>query len=114
VFSNCTTVKALVAADDFPVAIFPYAITITASRLYHIGSTEVVGQFDECTGASGVCTSLTTINADITASSASVWTADDGSMSNASIAANNGIWWHTTSVTGTNTFATMCFFYTID
>jgi len=114
VFQKCTTVKALVATDDFPVEIFPYAITITAVRLYHIGSTEVVGQFDECTGASGVCTSLTTVDADITASSASVWTADDGSLTNPTIAANNGIWWHTTSVAGTNTFATMCFFYTID
>lgn len=113
-FNNCTTVKALVDTDDFPVAIFPYAVTITGVRIYHIGSTEMVGQFDECTGSAGTCTTLTTVDADITASSASVWTSDDASLTNPTIAANNGIWWHTTSVTGTNTFATMCFNYTID
>jgi hypothetical protein len=117
VFSNCTTVKALVATDDFPVAIFPYAITITGVRIYHIGSTDLQGQFDECTGTSGVCTSLTPVDVDIDATVASVWTAntsDGGVLDNPGIAANNGIWWHTTSVTGTNTFATMCFYYTID
>lgn len=114
-FSKCVTIKGAVATDDFPVEHFPYAITITATSLYMQGSTALVGGFDECTGSGGICTTLTPFDTtDMTASAANTWYAAASAFENAAIAANNGIFWHTTSVTGTNTFAIACFTYTVD
>lgn len=112
-FTKCSVIKGATTADDYPIEKFPYAITITGIRVYAIGGTNVVGGLDECTGTNGACSSVTAVDSDITGTAGSS-VADDGSLTNGGIAANNWIQWHTTSVSGTNTSLSVCFNYTID
>ena len=111
-FSKCTTIDNVVDASDYPLEKFPQAVTITNVKVYSIGD-NVVGGLDECTGTNGVCSGTTAVDADITAADG-VEASDDGSLTNPGIAAGNWIRWHTTSHTGSNTSASICFFYTLD
>jgi hypothetical protein len=110
-FSKCFTVDNVLSGANYPVEKFPQEIWIYNIHVYQIGATNVVGGLDECTGTAGVCSSVTPVDADITGTNG-VDVADDGSLSNATIAAGNWIRWHTTSVSGTNTTLSVCFYYT--
>ena len=112
-FQKCAVIKGATSTDDYPIEKFPVAITITGIHVYAIGGTNVVGGLDECTGTNGVCSSVTAVDSDITGTAGSD-VADDGSLTNGTIAANAWIQWHTTSVSGTNTSVSVCFNYTID
>ena len=111
-FSKCTTIDNAVAASDYPIEKFPQAITITNVKVYAIGGDNVVGGLDECTGTNGVCSAVTAVDADITGTAGNE-VSDDGSLTNPGIAAGNWIQWHTTSVSGTNTSLSVCFYYTL-
>lgn len=112
-FSKCTAVDNAVAASDYPIEKFPQAITITNVKVYAIGGDNVVGGLDECTGTNGVCSATTAVDTDITGTAGNE-VSDDGSLTNPGVAAGNWIRWHTTSVSGTNTSLSVCFFYTLD
>jgi len=112
-FSKCFTIDNAIATSDYPVEKFPQAITITNVKVYQIGATNVIGGLEECTGTNGVCTASTDVDADITGTNGAE-VSDDGSLSNPGIAAGNWIKWHTTSVSGTNTSLSVCFFYTLN
>jgi hypothetical protein len=112
-FSKCFTAMGVDDTFDFAIEKFPYAVTITNIKVYQDGATNVIGGLDECTGTNGVCSSTTAVDSDITGTDGAE-VADDGSLSNPGIAAGNYIRWHTTSVSGTNTRMTVCFFYTAD
>lgn len=95
------------ANSDLPIWRVPYAITITAIHvLTPIGT--ITGQLFEydTNGLNG-----STVDADIVTTAATN-TNDDGSLSNAPIAAGNYLGWKTTSVTGTPTTAIITFEYT--
>lgn len=111
----CAVIPAAVATDDYPIFKAPAALTITGGtvRVYAIGGTNVVGGFDECTGTNGTCSSVTAVDADITGTAGSD-VADDGTLTNGTIASGNWVQWHTTSVSGTNTSVSVCFSYTLD
>jgi hypothetical protein len=111
----CVVIPGAVTTDDLPIWKAPAAVTITASSIhvYAIGGTNVVGGLDECTGTNGVCSSVTAVDADITGTAGSD-VADDGTLTNPTIASGNWVQWHTTSVSGTNTSLSVCFRYTLD
>ena len=110
---KCTTALVVSATSDWPVEQFPYAITIKTIHVYQTGATNVIGGLDECTGTAGVCSSVVAVDADITGTDG-VQVADDGALTNGTIAAGNRIMWHTTSVSGTNVMLQVCFTYTVD
>jgi hypothetical protein len=109
--SKSFTITAVTSAGDFG-AIWktPQAITITAVNVVQVGATNVIGHLDECDSNGANCSAVD--SADITADGLN--DADDGSLSNASIDANDWIGWHTTSVSGTNTRITVTFNYTVN
>jgi hypothetical protein len=109
--TKCTTINAATASSDFLVERLPYAITIRAAHVMQLGATNVVGHFDECDGNGANCAGIDGAT-DITATTTNA--NDDGSLSNATIDANDYIQWHTTSVSGTNTQTIVCFDYTVD
>jgi len=113
--TECAVISAPTTADDLPIFKAPYALTIQASSIhvYAIGGTSVVGGLDECTGTAGVCSSVTAVDADITGTAGSD-VADDGSLTNPTIASGAWVMWHTTSVTGTVTSVSVCFTHTRD
>jgi hypothetical protein len=88
----------------------PQAITIRSVNVVQTGATNVVGHLDECDSGGATC--ATVDSSDITADGGN--DADDGSLSNASIDANDWVGWHTTSVSGTNTRTCVTFAYTVD
>lgn len=113
-FQKCITIDNAVAASDYPAESFPVPITIVRVKVYQTGADNVIGQWDECTGTNGACTSTTAVDtADITAADGVV-AYDDGTLSNPGIAAGNILRWRTTSVGGTNTSCMACFYYTMD
>jgi hypothetical protein len=111
----CAVIPAAVAADDYPIFKAPAALTITASsiKVYAIGGTNVVGGLDECTGTNGTCGSVTAVDSDITGTAGNE-VADDGTLTNGTIASGAWVQWHTTSVSGSNTSLSVCFSYTLD
>jgi len=109
--TKCTTMAAVTSSSDYMVESLPYAITIRAVRVNQRGATNIIGHLDECDSAGANCATIDS-TADITATSTQA--TDDGTLSNASIDANDVIQWHTTSVSGTNTDAMVCFEYTVD
>lgn len=113
VYTKCTTAVGVTSSSDWPVERFPYAVTITDIYVYQRGATNVIGGLDECTGTNGTCGSVSAVDSDITGTDGNE-VQDDGTLSNGGIAAGNRIYWHTTSVSGTNTDLQICFDYTID
>lgn len=110
-FSKSFIITGVTSSGDFG-AIWktPAAITITSVNVVQVGATNVVGQLDECDADGANC--VTVDSSDITADGGN--DADDGSLSNASIDANDWIGWHTTSVSGTNTRISVTFNYTVN
>jgi hypothetical protein len=112
-FQKCTTALAVTSDSNWAIERFPYAITITDIYVYQNGATNVIGGLDECTGTNGVCSSVTAVDSDITGTDGAE-VQDDGTLTNGGITAGNRVYWHTTSVSGTNEDIQICFDYTID
>lgn len=87
-----------VATDDFVIFKAPFALTIVSVNGVLAGSTNVVGQVQECTSAGASCVDT---DSDITFDGGN--DADDGTFTNASIDAGDWVAWKTTSVSGTPT-----------
>lgn len=104
-------ISGVTASGDFG-AIWksPWAITMRSINVVQVGATNVVGQLDECDSGGASCATID--SSDITADGGN--DADDGSLSNASVDANDWVGWHTTSVSGTNTYIGVTFCYTVD
>jgi hypothetical protein len=109
--TRCQTWAAMTSSSDHMLTSFPHAITIRRVRVVQRGATNIVGHLDECDSAGASCAGVDGAT-DITASSSQA--TDDGTLSNASIDANDVIQWHTTSVSGTNTDAMVCVDFTVD
>jgi hypothetical protein len=108
--TQCTTIKAAADTDDYPALFrFAYAVTVRAWHCLQGGSTNVIGGVDNC-DANGANCHAVSIN--LTCST----TEADNSTLNAygAFASGHYLGWHTTSVSGTNTWLTVCFDYTID
>lgn len=99
-----------VATDDYVVWRLPYAITIKAIHVLCTGGTNIIGGLDEgdANGANVVA-----VDADITGT-AGTMAADDGSLTNPTIAATGTINWHTTSISSTPTSVMVTVDYTED
>jgi hypothetical protein len=94
--------------DDINILKAPYGMTIIGINCIVQGSTSATGQLQECASDGTSCTDL---DSDITCDSDGA--ADDGSLTDSSIAANAWMRWKTTSVSGTPTFLTVTFRYYI-
>lgn len=88
--------------DDINLMKAPYGMTILGIDTIIQGSTSVTGQLQECTSAGASCADL---DSDIIADSDGQ--ADDGSLTDSTIASGNWIRWKTASVSGTPTFLTV-------
>jgi hypothetical protein len=95
-------IPAPAAADDMLLMKAPYGMSILTIRGVLQGTTNVVGQLQECTSAGASCADL---DSDITFNGDE--DADDGSLTDSTIASGNWIGWKTTSVSGTPTFLTI-------
>ena len=99
-----------VAASDYPLGTFPVAMTIKRIIVLCVGGTNIAGGLDE-TDINGL--NAVAVDSDITASAA-VTAYDDGTLTNPTIARDNVLFWHTTSISGTPTSVTVSVFYTYD
>lgn len=109
--SKSFTISAVDADGDFgAIWKVPAAITITRVNVVQVGATNVVGQLQECDSDGASCAAVD--SSDITATTGNA--ADDGTLSNPSIDANDWIGWTTTSVSGTNTRLSVTFDYTVN
>lgn len=95
-------------ADDINIMKAPYGMTIMGIDCIVQGTTSVTGQLQECTSAGASCTDL---DSDITCDSDGA--ADDGSLTDNTIASGSWIRWKTTSVSGTPTFLTVTVRYKV-
>ena len=95
-------------ADDINILKAPYGMTILGIDCIVQGSTSVTGQLQECTSSGGGCADL---DADITCDSDGA--ADDGTLTDPTIASGAWLRWKTTSVSGTPTFLTVTVKYAI-
>lgn len=104
------TIDTPVTASDYPIRRFSRPVTIRAISVTSIAGTNVVGGLDEgdTNGANGVA-----VDSDITCTSGTV-AADDGTLSNPSLDANDWLLWHTTSVSGAVTSVTVTVWWTWD
>lgn len=104
------TIDTPTASSDYPVKRFSRPVTIRAINVTSIAGTNVVGGLDEgdTNGANAVA-----VDSDITCTSGTA-AADDGSLTNPSIAANGWLLWHTTSVSGSVTSVSVTYWYTWD
>ena len=110
IHSKSFVIDAATSTADYVLWRAPYAVTITAIHVRCTGGTNVIGGLDE--GDSNG-TNVVAVDSDITAS-AGTMAADDGSLTNPTIASGRTVNWHTTSVSGTNTSLMVTFEYTID
>jgi hypothetical protein len=109
-FTQCTTIKSTTNTDDYSGLFrFAYAVTLRAWHCIQAGATKVIGGVDNCDGNSTNCHAVT-IDGNCTTIEF------DNSTLNSYKAVPSGhyVGWHTTSVTGTNTWTTVCIDYTID
>ena len=108
--SKSFVIASPVATDDYSLGSFFANMTIKQIRVLCVGGTNVIGGLDEAdaNGASPVA-----VDSDITASAGTTAT-DDGVLTNPTIAANNMLQWHTTSVSGTPTALTITVYYIYD
>lgn len=98
------TVAAPVATDDFNLMKAPAAMTMLTINCIVQGTTSVTGQIQECGTDGSSCADL---DSDITCDADGA--ADDGSLTDSSIASGAWLRWKTTSVSGTPTFLTVTF-----
>lgn len=106
---NCMTFGATSSFDIPALWRFPYAVTIVGWHCLEAGATNVVGGFDECDGNGANCNAMSS-DATCTTTNTNV-TSLNGY---AAIDAGHYIGWHTTSVSGVNSWATICIDYTVD
>lgn len=99
-------IPAPVAGDDFPLMRAPWGMTLIGVDGVMIGSTNVIGQLQECDTAGVNCADT---DADITFDGG--LDSDDGTFTDGTIAAGNFIAWKTTSVSGTPTSLTVTISY---
>jgi hypothetical protein len=95
-------------ADDINVLKAPYGMTITGISCIVQGTTSVTGQLQEC-GTDG--TSCANLDSDITCDADGA--ADDGTLTDNTIASGAWLRWKTTSVSGTPTFLTVTVKYNV-
>lgn len=95
-------IPAPAATDDMLLMKAPYGMSILTIKGVLQGTTNVVGQLQECTSAGASCADL---DSDITFNGGE--DADDGTLTDSTIASGNWIGWKTTSVSGTPTFLTI-------
>jgi hypothetical protein len=98
------------ASSDYSLTSFPANITIQEIRVLCTGGTNLVGGLDEADANGG---SPVAVDSDITATAGTTAT-DDGSLTNATIDADDILQWHTTSISGTPTSVTVTIYYTED
>ena len=110
IHSKSFVIDAATSTADYVVWRAPYAVTITAIHVLTTGGTNVIGGLDEgdSNGAN-----IVAVDSDITGT-AGTMAADDGTLTNPTIASGGTVNWHTTSVSGTNTSLMVTFEYTID
>ena len=94
--------------DDMNILKAPYGMTILGIDCIVQGSTSATGQIQECTSSGGGCADL---DADITCDSDGA--ADDGTLTDPTIASGAWLRWKTTSLSGTPTFLTVTVKYAI-
>jgi hypothetical protein len=95
-------IPAPAATDDINLMKAPYGMTILGIDAIVQGTTSVTGQLQECSSTGGDCADL---DSDITADADGA--ADDGSLTDATIASGAWLRWKTTSISGTPTFLTV-------
>lgn len=98
------------SASDYVVWRAPEAVTITNIHVLCSGGTNIIGGLDEgdSNGAN-----IVAVDSDITAS-AGTMAADDGALTNGTIASGGTVNWHTTSTSGSPTSVMVTFDYTTD
>lgn len=101
-------IPAPAAGDDFPLMKAPFGMSIIAIKGVLSGTTNVIGQLQECNSSGASCVDL---DADITFDGGE--DGDDGSLTDSTIALGNWIAWKTTSVSGTPTFLTVTFTFRV-
>lgn len=109
--TRCQTWAGATSSSDHMFTSLPYNITVRRIRVAQRGATNVIGSLDECDSAGASCAGLDGVT-DITATTTQA--TDDGSLSNATVDANDVVQWHTTSVSGTNTDLMVCMDFTVD
>ncbi len=95
-------VIAPVDTDDFNLLKAPWGMTIVGINAIVQGTTSVTGQLQECASDGTSCADL---DSDIVADADGA--ADDGSLTDSTIASGGWLRWKTTSVSGTPTFLTV-------
>jgi len=98
------------SSSDYEVGSFPANITIRKIKVYASGGTNIVGGLQECDANGASCAA---VDSDITAT-AGTTANDDGTLSNATIDADDQLQWLTTSVSGSVTRAVITVYYTYD
>jgi hypothetical protein len=97
-----------VETDDFILMKAPYGMTILTIKGVLAGTTNVVGQLQECNSSGASCADL---DSDITFNGGE--DADDGTLTDSTITSGNWIAWKTTSISGTPTFLTVTVTYRV-
>ena len=95
-------------ADDINIMKAPYGMTILGIDCIVQGTTSVTGQIQECSSAGASCADL---DSDITCDADGA--ADDGTLTDSTIASGAWLRWKTTSVSGTPTFLTVTVRYRV-
>lgn len=107
--TKCTTIDNAVAASDYMVESWPYAVTVREARYTQIGATNWVGQVQNCNANGASCANMAAEDSTVTSSTVSVT-----SFSDAALAANEILYVNTSSVSGTNTHLMVCVSVTVD
>lgn len=94
--------------DDINILKAPYGMTILGIDCIVQGTTSVTGQIQECSSAGASCADL---DSDITCDADGA--ADDGTLTDSTIATRAWLRWKTTSVSGTPTFLTVTVRYRV-
>jgi len=94
--------------DDINILKAPYGMTILGIDCIVQGTTSVTGQIQECSSAGASCADL---DSDITCDADGA--ADDGTLTDSTIASGAWLRWKTTSVSGTPTFLTVTVRYSV-
>lgn len=102
-------VPAPLDTDDFNLGKAAFGMTIAAVDCIVQGTTSVTGQLQECDATGGSCADL---DSDIVCDADGA--ADDGTLTDPTIAAGNWLRWKTTSVSGSPTFLTVTVRYRVN
>lgn len=106
--SASLVIPAPVDTDDLNIMKAPYGMTLLGINCIVQGTTSVTGQLQECDSSGANCADL---DSDITCDADGA--ADDGTLTDSTIASGAWIRWKTTSVSGTPTFLAVTFRYAV-